>query len=91
VQCQLTKINVVVVGCVWSLHILLGEQSLIMHFWLGNFQMIQLLMLIVKTSKHVKKMLGLLYNSWLIKHNVIQNIVLIMYVGSHAGIVVSTT
>jgi hypothetical protein len=60
-------------------------------FWLGKFQMIQLLMLIVKTSKHAKHMLGLLYNSWLTKNNVIQNIVLIMYVGSRAGIVVSTT
>jgi hypothetical protein len=78
----------------WQLLVMFGactfcEQSLVMHFWLGKFQMI-LLMLIVKTNKHAKKMLGLFYNSWLTKHNVIQNIVLIVYVGSHPGIVVST-
>ncbi len=42
-------------------------------------------------SKHTSKMLGLLYHSRLTKLNVIQNIVLIIYVGSHPGIVVSTT
>jgi hypothetical protein len=42
-------------------------------------------------SKHTSKMLGMLYHSQLTKQNVIQNIVLIIYVGSHPGIVVSTT
>jgi hypothetical protein len=41
-------------------------------------------------SKHTSKMLGLLYHLQLTKHNVIQNIVLIIYVGNHPGIVVST-
>jgi hypothetical protein len=50
VQCQLTKIDVAIVGLiglVWSLDIPLGEQSLVMQLWLGKFQMIQLLMLVV--------------------------------------------
>ncbi len=49
-QCQLTKIDVAIVGLiglVWSLDIPLGEQSLVMQLWLGKFQMIQLLMLVV--------------------------------------------
>ncbi len=76
------------IGLVWSLHIPL------MWTIFGYATLVGQISNDTPThvgSKHTSKMLSLLYHSRLTKQNVIQNIVLITYVGSHPGIVVSTT